>query len=158
MRSNGGADVLIGDSNNNRLNGQGNNDTIDGGGGNDTLTGGLGVDLLTGGIGNDTFLYLSSADSGTTAPTRDIITDFEGAGVAGGDLIDVNDLDANTGVGGNQNFTFIGNAAFTAAGQLRFFQDGTNTLVEGNTSGISGAEFTIQVNGLHTFIATDFVL
>ncbi len=158
VRSDGGADVLTGGSNNNRLNGQGNNDTIDGGGGNDTLTGGLGVDLLTGGTGNDTFLYLSSADSGTTALTRDTITDFEGAGLAGGDLIDINDIDANTGAGGNQNFTFIGNAAFTAVGQLRFFQDGTNTFVEGNTTGTDGAEFSIQVNGLHTFIATDFVL
>ena len=158
VRSNGGADVLIGGSNNNRLNGQGNNDTIDGGGGNDTLTGGLGVDLLTGGTGNDTFLYLSSADSGTTAATRDIITDFEGAGLAGGDLIDINALDANTGAGGNQNFTFIGDAAFTAVGQLRFFQDGTNTIIEGNTTGVSGAEFSIQVNGLHTFVAADFVL
>jgi len=158
VRSDGGADVLTGDGNNNRLNGQGNNDTIDGGGGSDTLTGGLGVDLLTGGTGNDTFLYFSSADSGTTAATRDTITDFEGAGIAGGDLINVFDIDANTGAGGNQNFTFIGNAAFTAAGQLRFFQDGTNTIVEGNTTGSDGAEFSIQVNGLHTFIATDFVL
>lgn len=158
VRSNGGADVLIGGSNNNRLNGQGNNDTIDGGGGSDTLTGGLGVDLLTGGTGNDTFLYLSSADSGTTAATRDTITDFEGAGIAGGDLINVFDIDANTGMGGNQNFTFIGNAAFTAAGQLRFFQDGTNTIVEGNATGSDGAEFSIQVNGLQTFIAADFAL
>ncbi|MBW4531178.1 MAG: hypothetical protein KME02_10890 [Aphanothece saxicola GSE-SYN-MK-01-06B] len=158
VRSNGGADVLTGDSNNNRLNGLGNNDTIDGGGGNDTLTGGLGVDLLTGGTGNDTFLYLSGADSGTTVATRDIITDFEGAGIAGGDLINVNDIDANTGAGGNQNFTFIGTASFSAAGQLRFFQDGSNTIVEGNITGSTGAEFSIQVNGLHTFIATDFVL
>lgn len=158
VRSNGGADVLTGDTNSNRLNGQGNNDTIDGGGGNDILTGGLGVDLLTGGTGNDTFLYLLSADSGTTAATRDTITDFEGAGIAGGDLIDVNAIDANTGAGGNQNFTFIGNAAFTAVGQLRFFQDGTNTFVEGNTTGATGAEFTIQVNGLQTFIASDFFL
>ncbi|MCT0206153.1 calcium-binding protein [Synechococcus sp. CS-1332] len=140
VRSNGGADVLTGDNNNNRLNGAGN------------------VDLLTGGLGDDTFVYLFSADSGTTAATRDTITDFVGAEVAGGDLIDVNGIDANTGVAGNQNFNFIGNAAFSAAGQLRFFQDGPNTIVEGNTTGASGAEFTIQVNGSHTFIATDFVL
>jgi Ca2+-binding RTX toxin-like protein len=158
VRSNGGADVLTGDSLGNRLNGQGNNDTIDGAGGSDTLTGGLGADLLTGGSGDDTFLYAASAESGTTAATRDTITDFEGAGVAGGDLINVNAIDANTGAGGNQNFTFIGNAAFSAAGQLRFFQDGTNTFVEANTTGVTGAEFTIQVNGLQTFVAADFVL
>ncbi|WP_216593338.1 hypothetical protein [Cyanobium gracile] len=81
-----------------------------------------------------------------------------GAGVDGGDRLDVNSIDANTAAGGNQNFNFIGTAAFTAAGQLRFFQDGTNTFVEGNTTGVGGAEFSIQVNGLHTFIATDFAL
>ncbi len=159
VRSDGGADVLTGDIFNNRLNGQGNNDTIDGAGGNDTLTGGLGADSLTGGTGDDTFLYISStAESGTTAATRDIITDFEGAGVAGGDLINVNAIDANTGAGGNQNFSFIGTAAFTAAGQLRYFQDGTNTFVEANTTGLTGAEFTIRVNGLQNFIADDFFL
>jgi Ca2+-binding RTX toxin-like protein len=158
VRSDAGADVLTGSNGINSMNGGANNDTINAAGGNDTLTGGLGADLLTGGTGNDTFRYFSTDESGTTAATRDVITDFEGAGVAGGDLINVNGIDANVGVAGDQNFTFIGNAAFTAAGQLRFFQDGTNTIVEGNTSGISGAEFTIQVNGLHTFIATDFVL
>ncbi len=158
VRSGAGADSLTGSTVANVLDGGTNNDTIDGGGGDDTLIGGLGADLLTGGSGNDSFRYFSSDETGTTAATRDIITSFEGAGVAGGDLINVNDIDANTGAGGNQNFTFIGNAAFTAAGQLRFVQDGTNTFVEGNTIGTTGAEFTIQVNGLQTFIATDFVL
>jgi hypothetical protein len=87
-----------------------------------------------------------------------VITDFEGAGVAGGDLIDVAGIDANTGTSGNQAFTFIGTSAFTAAGQLRYFDDGLNTFIEGNTNGALGAEFQIQVNGLHTFIAADFVL
>ncbi|MBD2719360.1 hypothetical protein [Synechococcus sp. FACHB-909] len=158
VRSGAGTDSLTGSNAANILDGSTNNDTIDGGGGDDTLIGGLGVDLLTGGSGNDSFRYFSTDESGTTAATRDVITAFEGAGVVGGDLINVNDVDANTGAGGNQNFTFIGNAAFTAVGQLRFFQDGTNTFVEANTTGPSGAEFTIQVNGLHTFIATDFVL
>jgi Ca2+-binding RTX toxin-like protein len=154
-----GDDVLTGDGNANRLNGGlGGNDTIDGAGGDDALFGGLGADLLTGGSGNDTFFYDSSAESGTSAATRDIITSFDGAGVAGGDRINVFNIDANTGAGGNQAFTFIGNAAFTAVGQLRFFQDAGNTFIEGNTTGASGAEFSIQVNGLYTFIAADFVL
>ncbi len=156
-----GDDSLTGGSNNNALNGGlGGNDTLDGAGGNDSLFGGLGVDVLTGGIGNDTFFYDSAADSGTSVATRDIITGFDGAGSAGGDIIHLFSIDANTGAGGNQAFNFIGEAAFSAAGQLRFFKDLTNTItiIEGNTTGATGAEFTIQVNGLHNFLATDFVL
>jgi hypothetical protein len=63
-------------------------------------------------------------------------------------------------VAGNQNFTFIGTAAFTAAGQLRYFQDTVNTLtiVEGNVTGPTGAEFQIALPGLQTFSAGDFTL
>ncbi|MCP9834757.1 MULTISPECIES: calcium-binding protein [unclassified Cyanobium] len=154
-----GDDSLTGGSNNNRLNGGlGGNDTLDGAGGNDSLFGGLGVDVLTGGLGNDIFFYDSVADSGTTAATRDVITDFAGAGLVGGDRIDLSAIDANTVLNGNQRFSFIGTAAFSAAGQLRYFQDGTNTIVEGNTTDASIAEFTIQVNGLQNFNAADFVL
>jgi hypothetical protein len=95
---------------------------------------------------------------GTSAATRDILTSFDGAGAVGGDLIVLNAIDANTGAAGNQAFAFIGTAAFSVSGQLRFFWDGTNTFVEGNTTGSNGAEFSIQVNGLHSFNATDFVL
>jgi hypothetical protein len=154
-----GNDVLTGGGNNNRLNGGlGGNDTIDAAAGDDALFGGLGADLLTGGTGNDSFFYDSTAESGTSAATRDILTSFDGAGAVGGDIIVLNAIDANTGAGGNQAFAFIGTAAFSAAGQLRFFQDGTNTFVEANTTGATGAELTIQVNGLHTFVAADFVL
>ncbi len=152
------ADSLTGNGSNNRLNGDFGSDTLNGGGGNDTLIGGTGADQLTGGLGDDIFDYNNSSESGTTVSTRDIIVDFEGAGVAGGDLVDVNTIDANTGAGGNQNFSFIGTAAFSAAGQLRFFQDGTNTFIEGNTTGVTGAEFSIRVNGLHTFVSGDFIL
>ncbi len=154
-----GDDVLTGGSNSNRLNGGlGGNDTLDGAGGDDSLSGGLGADVLTGGFGNDNFFYDFTAESGTTAATRDVLTGFDGAGVAGGDIIVLNAIDANAGVSGNQAFAFIGTNAFSAAGQLRFFQDSGNTFIEGNTTGVSGAEFSIQVNGLFTFGAGDFVL
>lgn len=154
-----GDDVLTGGGNNNRLNGGlGGKDTIDAAGGDDALSGGSGADLLTGGSGADSFFYDFISDSGTSAATRDIITDFEGAGAAGGDIINLGNMDANAGLGGNQAFAFIGNNAFSAPGQLRFFDDGINTFIQGNTVGVTGAEFSIQVNGIKTFIATDFVL
>ena len=56
---------------------------------------------------------------------------------------------------GNQAFAFIGTNAFTAAGQLHYLLDATGerTIIEGNTTGTTGAEFQIQVAGLHAFVA-----
>ena len=66
------------------------------------------ADHLFGGLGTDVFDFDSVADS---APgSRDIIRGgvgiaaFEGAGVAGGDLIDLSGIDANTAAAGNQAF------------------------------------------------------
>jgi hypothetical protein len=57
------------------------NDVLSGGGGNDRLIGGRGADMLTGGAGNDSFVY------GRGEVDGDIILDFQGAGVAGGDVL-----------------------------------------------------------------------
>ena len=104
-------------------------------------------------------MFTTPAEAGNGA-TRDVLTDFEGAGVAGGDVVDVNAIDANTAAAGNQNFTFIGTATFTAPGQLRYFQDTVNTLtiLEGNVTGNAGAEFQIALAGLHNPLAGDFTL
>ncbi|WP_017667691.1 Ig-like domain-containing protein [Sandarakinorhabdus sp. AAP62] len=56
-------------------------DILSGGGGNDRIIGGRGADMLTGGSGNDTFVYQRGEVTG------DIILDFQGAGVAGGDVL-----------------------------------------------------------------------
>jgi hypothetical protein len=56
-------------------------DTLNGGGGNDRLIGGRGGDMLSGGAGNDSFVFARGEVDG------DIILDFQGAGVAGGDVL-----------------------------------------------------------------------
>ena len=128
------ADTLVGTALNDVINGLGGNDTITGLAGDDTLSGGIGNDNMNGGVGNDvligdagadsmtggdgsdTFRYLAITDSGTPALTRDTITDF----VVGTDTIDVSAIDANSRLNGNQAFTFIGSAAFTDLGQVRY--------------------------------------
>src|SRR5207247_751278 len=81
-----GADSLTGGALNDFLSGGDGSDTISGGLGNDFITGGLGADTLTGGGGTDTFHFESGIPRTESAPsTIDVITDFEGAGVAGGD-------------------------------------------------------------------------
>ncbi len=135
-------DSLTGNSGNNVLTGGSGNDTLSGGNGNDTLIGGSGRDQLNGGAGNDRFDFNAVSES-VVGTSRDVITGFAGAGTALGDQIDLRDIDANTLVTGNQAFTYIGSAAFTAAGQLRY----SGGILQGSTDGDTAAEFEIQLVG-----------
>jgi hypothetical protein len=56
--------------------GSGGANSLNGSGGGDQLCGLGGRDVLTGGSGADTFVFLTLADSGIKASTRDVITDF----------------------------------------------------------------------------------
>ena len=145
ITGNAQANYLIGNSGANALSGAG---------GNDQLRGGLGVDILTGGANSDTFVFVTVAETGTTAGTRDVIADF----VQGTDRISVYSIDANS-VGGTANdaFTFVG-AFSNVAGQLTTITDGGNTVVQGDVDGNSVADFQIQLTGLFTLNAADFIL
>ena len=57
-------------------------------------------------------------------------------------------IDAITG-GGDDAFAFIGNAAFSAAGQLRivFLADSGVTVILGNIDADASAEFQIALSG-----------
>ncbi len=143
-----GASAINGTGNTlaNLLRGNAAANTLSGGNGADTLIGGAGVDSLTGGSGADVFRFESAGDSGVGVGLRDIITDF----VNGTDKIDLSAIDANSGAAGKQDFVGIGTAAFSAAGQVRYVFDGTNTIVQANTdSNFSTVEFEIQVQGNH---------
>src|SRR5215475_8948610 len=97
--------------------------------------------------------------SGVGTGNNDVITDFEGDGSAVGDIIDLLTLDANAGVAGNQAFTFIGTAAFSAAGQLRYSQVGGETIIQANTNAnTSTIEFELYLSGNHILTANDFIL
>jgi len=148
-----GDDSLSGLDGNDTLRGQTGADTLSGGAGDDLLVGGSGADINTGGADADTF-RIGYFESGTGA-AADRITDF----TTGDDLIDISGWDANTGVGGDQAFTFVGTAAFTStAGELRYFDDGTDTWVQGDINGDGAADFEIILSGVLTPLATDFIL
>ncbi len=144
--------VLAGGAGNDRLNGRA---------GNDLLFGQAGKDTLIGGTGSDRFVFQLVTDSTVAAP--DEINDFTvnpAATAAFIDRIDLSAIDARAGVAGNDAFTFIGSAAFTAEGQIRAVASGADTLIQINTTGTSGAEMAIL---LKTFTAAnlaavDFVL
>jgi len=171
-----GNDRLTGTAAADRINGLAGNDTINGGGGNDTITGGIGVDVMTGGAGADTFVFLSFRDSAPNQPgvvgnggfvadqglgKRDIITDF----VSGVDRIDLSAIDANTHIAGNQKFGWKGAAGFSfSAGELVYktfnFAGTANdqTIIYGDIDGNGAADFQIQLKGIKTLSAADFVL
>jgi Ca2+-binding RTX toxin-like protein len=139
----------------NNLVGNNATNTLSGGIGNDVLTGGAAADTLTGGVGADRFLLTALADSGVGAGLRDIITDF----VSGTDKISFAGMDANTGVALDQAFTMINTAAFgNVAGQLRYFTEGANTIMEGDVNGDGVADFQLQLTGNHSFVAADLLL
>jgi Ca2+-binding RTX toxin-like protein len=168
-----GNDSLMGNAGNDTLNGGNGNDTLNGGIGNDNLNGGAGVDNLIGGAGDDILLggagkdnlnggtgvdkfkFTAVTDSGLTATTRDTIADFK---TAQADKIDLSAIDANTKTLGNQAFSFIGTAAFSAnaVGQLRF--DAVNHLVYGSNDADIAPEFSILLTGVTSLTATDFIL
>ncbi len=150
---NNGNDVLLGGTGDDRLAGGGGGDTMNGGGGADTLTGGAGKDIQTGGAGSDTFAFIRPADSKSGA-FHDKIKDF----VHGVDHIDVSAIDAVSG-GGDDAFSFIGNAAFSgAAGELHYVVMGGHTFIEGNVNTDLAADFRIELTSIVALDAGDFVL
>ncbi len=131
------------------------NDTLIGDSASNTLVGWIGRDILTGNGGNDIFRWSALAESGTTAGTRDVVTDLWRVH---GDLLDVSGIDARPDLTGDQAFTFIGHLAFSAAGQLRYSFDGLgNTIVELRTEA-TGMQMQIQLTGTLFLEAGDFLL
>jgi Ca2+-binding RTX toxin-like protein len=106
-----GDDVITGGSGDDVINGGLGQDMLVGGAGNDQIIGGLDGDMLTGGAGNDIFtLTYNTPRSDSSPSTIDIITDFEGAGVTGGDKIDLPSYAYGRGIAFNAtpiNFTFV---------------------------------------------------
>jgi Ca2+-binding RTX toxin-like protein len=145
------ADTLLGNAVANTLAGGDGADSLAGGAGNDVLRGGAGADSLVGGLGADKFDYDALLDSLVGSP--DLISDFVSAQI---DKLDLSTLDANLALAGNQAFSFIGNATFSAAGQVRY--DAAAGLVQANVDAALGADLEIQLVGVGSLAATDFVL
>lgn len=156
MTSNSANNVLSGLDGDDKLNGGSGDDLLNGDNGNDLLTGGAGADALIGGFGADTFKYNSVNDS-PSGVGRDVIIAFQ-AGAAIGDKVDLTAIDANALVSGNQAFTYIGNTAFTAAGQLRYAEG----VLSGSTDADATPEFQIYLLGGPTLavggLGTDILL
>jgi serralysin len=132
------------------LNGNAASNVLSGGAGNDVLMGRGGADRLIGGVGSDRFVFTALSDSTTAA--RDTITDFS----ALVDTLDFSMIDAITATAALDAFSFVGNAAFTAAGQIRFYREGTNTIVALNVNSDLAADAALVLNGVVNLTSRDF--
>ncbi len=158
IRGTAQADTLSGDRGMNKLIAGAGNDKLYAGRGDDVLYGGAGKDVLSGGWGSDTFLFKSIKES--TVKAADVITDWEH--VAGGgtrDLINLDAIDANTKISGNQDFDWIGAKTFSGhAGELRYEKGTSHTYVYADVNGDKKADFMIDLNGSIKMYADDFLL
>ncbi|WP_158292346.1 calcium-binding protein [Paracraurococcus ruber] len=162
-----GNDTLLGEVGNDTLNGSYGSDYLDGGLGNDSIVGGLNApDTMLGGAGNDTirgegiinggtgadrlqsdnavFVY-DDGDTGVGVGNRDTIVWFHSEN----SKINVNAVDANTAIAGDQNFVFIGTskagAAFSAPGQILLMAlDTRGQEIHGGNTAISN--YVVQLN------------
>ncbi|WP_375287741.1 beta strand repeat-containing protein [Sphingomonas sp.] len=158
LRGGEGRDSIAGGAGADKLFGNAGADTIDGGDASDQITGGTGGDTMTGGGGADTFIFGASDVGGlpnyaAVIAYADRITDFD----SGVDKINLSAIDANTGANGNQAFSYIGDAAFSAAGQIRYVNISGATYILGNLDADLGADFAIRVDG-ELPVAADFNL
>lgn len=140
-----GDDFVQGGNGHDYVGGDGGDDVLEGNGGDDDLDGYVGVDVMTGGAGADDFFF-RPGDSGTRLGNRDRITDFD---QAEGDQIELNFFDG---------LSFVGNDAFTAADQVRYFHKSGSTFVQINTDADLAAESVIELTGTIDLVAGDFVL
>ena len=116
--------------------------------GNDAVNiigGGYGKDTLRGNAGGDVFIWSYVDEIGLSNFDPDIVTDYSSAQ---GDVLHFTNIDADETVDGNQDFTFIGTAAFTAPGQINWFTNGTDTFIQLNTNADLTVDGTIQLNGV----------
>ena len=127
-----------------------------GGDGRDRLIGEVGTDILRGGGDADQFIFFDAAEMGDRVAIADIITDFS---QGQGDRINLRNVDADTATAGDQNFAFIGDATFSGtAGELRWFQTSTSTVVEMDVDGDGAGDLYIRLDGQIDLTAGDFVL
>ncbi|MDD5228683.1 MAG: hypothetical protein PHD53_07765 [Methylococcales bacterium] len=134
------------------------NDSIIGSTGADILQGNAGFDTLTGGLDADKFVYKNIKDAPLSHSKIEIITDFSHSD---GDKIDLSAIDADTSKVKDQAFSkpVIGadfSGTFTKAGQLFF--DTTAHILYSSVNNDGVASFAIQLNGVSSLVAGDFIL
>lgn len=149
-----GDDIADGGAGTDHLFGRAGKDKLQGGiSGNDILDGGADADQLTGGNGYDIFLFLSAEHIGRKSGDHDEVTDFQ----VNIDKIDLSALYAGRGTIGVANVASAA-AVGTAANTIYVYKEGGSTWVVGNSDGVPGLDFELELNGSFNLKTSDFIL
>jgi Peptidase M10 serralysin C terminal len=120
------------------------------------FVGGAGGQEMIGGGGTNIFTYLAFSDSMVGHP--DTLLNFDPAK----DVLDLSHIDADPSTAGVQNFTFIGTAPFSGAGdEVWYWQDPAKglTYIEADLAGgQTPDDLQIALAGLQTLTAANFAL
>ncbi len=157
-----GNDVMYGLDGNDKLYGGGGGDTLSGLTGDDQLFGGVGADKFYGGLGRDVlyagvdsnadlFIFNSVAHS-VVGINRDRIYQFD----VNTDDIDLQLIDADTVLAGDQAFAFSGSVS--AAHSIWVLVSGSNLVIRGDVNGDRTADFEIQLVSVAAVAAANFLL
>ncbi|MFN4128551.1 MAG: CAP domain-containing protein [Paracoccaceae bacterium] len=138
-----GDDFIGGGAGNDLIFGGAGDNRIFGGLGNDRVVAGTGKDVMTGGPGADVFVFTSAAHIGIGAG-RDVITDFQ----SGVDDIDLRALAT----------TFNGTDGLLGDGQASFFYHAPGGLLIGDQNGDGVADWVLELTGVSSVTAGDFLL
>jgi serralysin len=128
-------------------------DHLSGGVGNDLLAGGGGSDTLTGGAGSDIFIFTATENGTSRAGEHDVVTDFQ----QGVDLLDISALYEGISFGGLKAGK-ASDAASLSAHKAEYYTDGGHTYFIGDTNGIAGADFTIELTGSFKLKSGDLIV
>jgi len=120
--------------------------TLNGGAGADQLIGGKGRDTLTGGTESDSFRF-SAGDSGQTAATMDIITDFAKGAIGVGDRFD---FASALAIGGSAAAATANEASINQTTGVASFNAGSGTTMADALSDIAN-RFTVSANSAGEF-------
>jgi Ca2+-binding RTX toxin-like protein len=149
---NGGANTLSGGLGNDRLLGAAGDDYIFGGEGVDIIAGGDGSDNLSGGAARDIFVFTASELGTSVSGEHDVISDFKK-----GDLIDISALYAGTTFGGIKGGS-AAQLATLSGHKAIFYSSGGKTYLAGDTNGVAGADFAIELSGTVKLTAADLLV
>nr|WP_321982752.1 hypothetical protein [uncultured Cohaesibacter sp.] len=148
-----GDDALYGGNHADHLFGNQGNDILHGRLGMDTLVGGLGTDILYAGQDQlkDTFVFKTVQDS-QPGTVRDKIFQFETTQ----DVIDLSQIDADTAIAGDQDFSYTGTMASANSVWIRY--SATDAFIYGDHDGDAVADFEIQIVDVNSLRQTDLIL
>jgi Ca2+-binding RTX toxin-like protein len=171
LRGGADRDTLFGGDGNDAMFGEGGDDDLFGGEGDDALSGGEGADELQGEAGADQIeggggddqleFFTRGFRPNSTFAVRDVVLDFQGAGLTGGDVLELL---------GGEDFAWVGRldalpkvgAVLPGGGdgltQLGYIQrNGTFLVADTNDDGrLDAQDFTVEFRGLHNFTPDDF--